>query len=67
MREHKVYQVEYRVPSGDWYFCGPECTTLSQAKSRMGFEMHEDPEFAYRIIEKKLVHSVVLTTHEEDA
>ena len=65
MKEQVVYQVQYRVPSGDWYFCGPECNTLNQAKSRMGFEMHEDPEYDYRIIEKRLVHSVVLTAEED--
>lgn len=66
MMEEVEYQVEYNAGgSTTWYQCGPTLGTYYQARSRMAFEICEDPVYDYRIVKIVSSREIVTTLEAE--
>ena len=60
------YKVQFAYTTGGrsgWYDCGEVWDTFNQARSHLGYEMHKDPEYDYRIV--KIVTSTEVVVELE--
>lgn len=61
------YQVEYKDSVGTWLELGPRFSKYSDALDSLAFEFKQDPEYTHRVVQRRLVHTVLatLTTERE--
>ena len=59
------YQVEYKDSEGAWNNTGPAYFRYADALDRLAFEFREDPEYTHRIVQRRLVTTVLSTVTSE--